>query len=362
MKKKERDFKLNIYLVVIFGIIFVMAGISMFFNSFLTVALKLKPDVSGFQESALQVHFVDTGEGDAILIKLPNNKNVLVDSGTANNRNKIISYIDNVFFDGKGGEFDYAILTHSDIDHSGNFKYILDNYSVHNVYRPKIYSKNYDTNYDENGLVINSDSYDEIVLKLNQLSAENKTKIMFSEAGAEAEDINSFLTFLTPTKENYKDENMYSPIVKVSYRNKSILLTGDANFDNEIEVINTVDNLDVDVLKLSHHGSETGTSLEFLNFCKPEYAIISCGENSYGHPSLNVLNNIKNYSNDLYNNIYTTQSSGNIIVAVDDVGLLTIDTIQNVDSYIYLDYYLIAIAVMGICLIVVFFPKYKKDN
>ena len=55
----------------------------------------------------------------------------------------------------------------------------------------------------------------------------------------------------------------------------------------------------------------------------------------------------------MYNNIYTTQSSGNIIVAVDDVGLLTIDTIQNVDSYIYLEYYFIAIAVMGICLIVI---------
>lgn len=360
-KKKERDFKLNIYLVIICGVIFTLFGVSIFFNTFFTYALKLKPDISAVNNAPLQVHFVDTGEGDAILIKLPNNKTLIVDSGTVNYRDKITSYIDNVFFNGKGGVFDYAILTHSDVDHAGNFKHILDTYEVRNFYRPKIYSETFDTGYTEQSLVINNSSYDQIIQKLNELSVNNKTNVMFTELNAETEVIKNYVSFLGPVNDYYTEENMYSSVIKISHLNKSILLTGDATTQNEVEIINSTSNLDIDVLKLGHHGSNTSTSLNFLNYCKPEYAIISYGENNYGHPSVEVLNNIKNYSQNLYNNIYDTHTLGNIIVAVNSDGNIEIDTIKNVDDYIYLDYYFIAIAGMGLCLIIVFFPKFKKD-
>lgn len=360
MNKKKRDFKLNKYVVIICGIIFLMALVSIFFNTQLTYLFHLKPNLSNIAEDSLQVHFLDTGEGDVILVRLPNDKTMIVDSGLASKRSKIVYYINNVFLkDGEDG-FDYAVLTHSDLDHSGNFEYILDNYEVKNFYRPNIYSLSLENGYSNQDLVIDDENYDAIISKLNKLSNSGKTNILFSFANAETEELKPYVTFLGPNKEHYSASNMYSSIIKLEYMGHSVLLTGDATTSNEVELINSYSSLDVDVLKLGHHGSNTSTSSAFLEFTNPKYAVISYGENSYGHPSQEVINNIRNYSDQLYNNIYTTYKDGNIICHISD-GELNFETIKNINSYIFIDYYLIAIAIMGVCLIIVFFPKYKKD-
>ncbi len=362
--RKKRNFKLNKTLLIICGIIFVTMIVTMFFNEKLNYAFHLKPNLTKIESNSMQVHFVDTGEGDVILVRLPNNKNLIVDSGKNNYESKIAYYINNVFFNSqKERVFDYAILTHSDSDHSGNFLYILNNYQVKNFYRPKIYSKNYDTNYNENiDLVIDDANYDEIIKKLNSLKMENKINVFYNFVGAETDEIKEYVTFLSPTKDNYSDENMYSPYIKLEYKNKSVLLTGDATTENEIELINTQDFVNIDVLKLAHHGSNTSTSSTFLEFLNPKYAIISCGENSYGHPSSEVLNNLKNYSEELYNNTYSTQNLGNIIYFINEDSFSDFLFIKDVSTYIFVDYYYIALGIMGVCLIIVFFPKYTKND
>lgn len=362
--KKKRVLKLNKTALIICGIIFVAMIVTLFFNTQLNYAFHLKPDVSKLEQNSLQVHFLDTGEGDAILIKLPNGKNVIVDSGRNSYESKIAYYINNVFFNGsKDKVFDYAILTHSDSDHSGNFLYILNNYQVKNFYRPKIYSRNNDTNYDENyDLVIDDANYDAIIDKINKLQDENKINVYYNFVGAETDEIKNYISFLTPTLNTYSNENMYSPIIKLAYKNKSVLLTGDATIDNEVELMNTVEQFDVDVLKLGHHGSNTSTSGEFLEFIKPEYAIISCGKNDYGHPSDDVINNLKNYDEELYNNTYSTLVCGNVVYFVNSNSTSGFVFIKNVTSYIFVDYYFIAIGVMGLCLLIVFFPKYEKNS
>lgn len=361
MKISEREFKLNIWLVVIFGIIFLFAGVSIFFNNKLSTTFHLKPDLSQIESGSLEVHFLDTGEGDAILARLPNGITMIIDSGTMSRRSDIVSYIDKVFFDKKDKIFDYAIMTHSDIDHSGNMLYVLENYQVKNFYRPKIFSRTEDDAYSSQDMVLDSKNYDAIISKLNSLEKSGDTKILYSFAGAETTEIKDFVQFLSPNRSFYDDENMYSPIIKLSHNDKSILLTGDATIENEIEVINAVDDIDIDVLKLAHHGSKTSTSRQFLEATSPQFAIISYGENSAGHPSSEVLNNIKDYSKDLYNNIYTTFEEKNIVCHIDS-GEIKFTFVDDIGSYIFVDYYYIAIAIMGICLIVVFFPKRKKEK
>ena len=112
---------------------------------------------------------MDTGEGDAILVRLPNDKTMIIDSGLSSKRGKITSYIDKVFFDDEDKVFDYAVLTHSDIDHSGNMLYSLENYVVKNFYRPKIYSKTIDSEYNQQDFVVDNGNYDSIINKINQL-------------------------------------------------------------------------------------------------------------------------------------------------------------------------------------------------
>lgn len=357
MSNKKREFKLNIWLVVIFGIIFLLSGISIFFNSSLTYLMHLKPDMSNIEDNSLEVHFLDTGEGDAILVRLPNDKTMIIDSGIVSRRKEILSYIDKVFFGKQDKVFDYAVLTHSDIDHSGNMAYILDNYTVKNFYRPKIYSAEYDTEYSSQDLVIDNKNYDSIINKIKELNINT----IFTEVGAETKEIDDYVKFLTPNKDYYDDENSYSPMILLSYRGKGILLTGDATIENEVEVINSSYDIDVDVLKLAHHGSNTSTSMEFLEFTSPEYAIISYGENTSGHPHSEVIDRIKNYNINLYNNTYSTYEDNNIICHISN-SEICFTFVDDVDSYVFVDYYFIAIGIMGICLIVVFFPRYKKDK
>ena len=360
--KKERDFSLNIPLLIICGVVFVIFGITIFFTNPLTYLLKLKPNLTNIQESALEVHFVDVGSADAILVKLPNNKKIIIDSGLSSYQKKLSYYINNVFFrNDKEKIFDYAILTHSDGDHSGNFSFILDNYTVKNFYRPQIYSKTYDEEI-VGGYIIEDSNYDNLINKLNNLSSENKINVLYNFAGAETDEIKDYLTFLTPLKEVYSKSNMYSPYILLEYKSKSVLLTGDATKENEIELTNYYSNLNIDVLKLAHHGSSTSTSLEFLEFLNPKYAVISVGENDKNLPSIDTLNTVKSFSDELYDNLYLTSNCGNIVYYVNSENNSGFLTIKNVNSYVFVDYYLIALAVMGTCLTIVFFPKFKKKN
>ena len=93
------------------------------------------------------------------------------------------------------------------------------------------------------------------------------------------------------------------------FGNYSYLFTGDTT--SEIEKLILKENIDVDVLKVAHHGSKYSSSLEFLKKATPSYAIISVGKNnSYNHPSSETINNLKKYTN----NIYLTSELGTILL------------------------------------------------
>jgi competence protein ComEC len=82
----------------------------------------------------------------------------------------------------------------------------------------------------------------------------------------------------------------------LTYGESSFLFTGDASSKVELELIRSASDLDVDVLKVGHHGSRFSTSEEFLQATTPDIAVISVGvRNSYGHPTQDVLQRLQNF-------------------------------------------------------------------
>ena len=92
---------------------------SLFFDTKLEIFFKLQPDMKGLNNDSFAVHFIDVGQGDAIAIRFPNNKTMLIDSGPAYALKDLNEYLDRIFFKDDYNTFDYVFLTHSDVDHTG---------------------------------------------------------------------------------------------------------------------------------------------------------------------------------------------------------------------------------------------------
>ena len=88
----------------------------------------------------IKVNFLDVGQGDAMIIELPDGKNMIIDSGDKSNNAK--NAIKN-FADSKNiQKFDYLLLTHADADHVGNMSWVIDTYEIKYIFRPNNYSDN----------------------------------------------------------------------------------------------------------------------------------------------------------------------------------------------------------------------------
>ena len=366
---KTNKSKLINSLIIYVSIIAFML-ISLFASNQIEIFFKLKPNLLSINQNATEVHFVDVGQGDAILIRFSDDKTMIVDSGESKYEKYLLNYINNVFFrDDKNKKFDFALLTHSDSDHSGNMVAILNNYEVGQFFRPKILIDGLENELFEGDVKYdNNESYCALISKLYELKLSNKTKVEFSTMDSYITlNNNAYVHILSPVKNYYSNTNEYSPIIVFENYGVKFMLTGDSTKDNELEVMNNYDSsvLDVDVLKLAHHGSNTSTSLEFLNATSPKYAIISVGEgNTYGHPSRETLNNIATYnenSNDEDIKIKQTQNLGNIICYVNDDGVLNFTNILNADDYLFVDWWIIVLCLILIVSCLIFLPILLKS-
>ena len=236
------------------------------------------------------IEFLDVGQGDSILIRYNKNKTVLIDTGGALKfesgfkranefsigRDSIAPYLKSIGI----STIDHMIITHGDEDHIGGAKDIIEEIKVSNIYL------NGNFNALEKELLV----YNPKVLK---------EKDVLNVVGNK-------LFVLNPYKDT--DENDSSIVLYLIINNFKILLTGDASTEVEKYIIDNY-NLDIDILKVGHHGSKTSTSLNFIKNITPTYGIISVGENNrFGHPNKGVLNTLEEYNVD----IYRTDISGSI--------------------------------------------------
>ena len=242
----------------------------------------------------LSVHFIDVGQGDCILINV-NDYNLLIDSGPSTARNDLLNYLDklDIF------KLDYVIATHPHEDHIGNMDALIRKYHIGKFLAPKA--------------TASTITFENMVTALN----DKNLKISVISTGSNSINLGkgTSITFYTLPNININDElNLYSPIIKFTYKNISFLFTGDAELENEKFLTDNKINIKSDILKIGHHGSSSSTSEVFLNSVNPKVAIISVGsKNKYGHPAYSTLNLLKNH----HIKIYRTDLLGSIIIKSD---------------------------------------------
>ena len=114
-----------------------------------------------------------------------------------------------------------------------------------------------------------------------------------------------------PNSETYSDLNNYSAVVLLKYKDTKYLFMGDAEGISEREILTDVN---ADVIKIGHHGSDSSSTIDFINRVTPRYGIISVGtENKYNLPKSEVIGRYRSIGA----SIYRTDQSGNIIISSD---------------------------------------------
>jgi len=295
---------------------------------------KQPPPPSGKE---MQVHVLDVGQGDSILIIAPEGKVVLIDAGDEKNGKNVVDALrrNNV------QQIDYFIATHTHPDHIGGAAEVFSNFKVSQVLwndfpPPEAVASDEAANKNQNQGKNQGKNQTKAqpkptpkppmqrgkVLKFPTVEAFNDFKAAVEQSGAKLDKAapdqtidlggGASLTVLAPTPPTFTREQMISSrkgnesnansvVVRLVYGDFSMLLPGDAEEQTEDRLVGKETSLEANVLKVAHHGSRYATSDNFLKrvFRKedtqPKSAIISLSEfNRYGHPSQDTLNRLKN--------------------------------------------------------------------
>lgn len=296
---------LSIFFVSLFFVAFMLGNGFLYFHN--------NGYVDAFNNYDFQFHVINVGQGDCFLIKLPDRKVLLVDSGESENYAIVKGYINEFFKKEKLSRIDYFVLTHQDADHIGSADKILNNFDVGLVFRPKVFSP-YEQEMglaDNSYQIFNTEDFNNFTISLH----ENNVHYKFNEKGITISGSGYNLEFLSPENDNYTASNDYSAVIMLTAKGKKFLLTGDATSNIEDTLIREYgENLKSDVLKISHHGSKTSSSEDFLSKVNASFAILSVGENNSGLPNVEILNRL--YAQNC--TIYSTKKLGCFALSVEN--------------------------------------------
>ena len=220
--------------------------------------------------SKLQIHFIDVGQGDSTLITC-GGEAMLIDAGENDQGTNVQSYLEEQGIK----SLKYMIGTHPDSDHIGGMDVILYKFDCETVIMP-----------DE---AKNTATYRDVIDVMKNKRYTNTLPVVGnSYTLGDAE-----FTILSPGK-SYDNSNNNSVVIILTHGENRFLLTGDAQEPAEKDILACGIPINADVYKAGHHGSSTSSSDEFLKAIQPTYAVINCGEdNSYGHPHAEVLNSFR---------------------------------------------------------------------
>ena len=212
----------------------------------------------------LQVHFIDVGQADCILLEC-GGEFLLIDGGNVDDSSLVVTYLENQGVE----ELAAVVCTHAHEDHVGGLPAVLAVYPTRAVYAPT-------TTYS-------SRCFDDFMYYVNQ----QDLTVQLPVPGDTISLGSATATILGPVKA-YPDANNTSIVLRVEFGDTAFLFTGDMEKEAESDMLNYwEDRVDwhSDVLKAGHHGSSTSTSYRFLDQVDPAYAVISCGKyNYYWHP------------------------------------------------------------------------------
>ena len=266
------------------------------------VAILISITAVTMPDDDFHISFLDVGQGDAILIQ-KGNQQILVDGGPSPQAINLALSKKMPFWD---RTIDLVVLTHPSADHVTGLVEVLNRYKVDQVLYPN--------------MEFNSRIYTEWLQLLgekdiNYTLARAGQQISFKEAIIEV--LNPQIPPLTGTESDIDNNGV---VLRLEIDEVSFLLTADMMWEAEYELITHRADLTSTVLKVAHHGSTTSTSDEFLVVVNPQVAIICVGEeNSYGHPSQEVLDRLNQKTGP--ENIYRTDEDGTIEFITDGENL-----------------------------------------
>ena len=268
------------------------------FISFLVLLLIIGIFLIKAKEKPLEIVMLDIGQGDAIYIQTPNNKNMLIDAG----RDRTIMHELGDVMPINKNSLDFIEVSNPDLDHIGGFPFVMEKYKVKNILSPG-------TKHDS------LDSYKAI----EKIAKEDKIPINRPKTGDVIMiDKKSNITYKILWPEGNVSNwevNAGSMVGLLEYSGHKILLTGDAPKEVEDQIILKYGSYlkNIDILKVGHHGSHTSTGGSLAKLARPKYSIISAGlNNRYGHPHQETLNTL----NLVHSKILITANDGRIVCKV----------------------------------------------
>lgn len=248
---------------------------------------------------SFEVHYIDVGQGDCSLI-ICDGKTMLIDAGENGHETKVLDYLRSNDIK----KLDYIIASHQHTDHIGGLPEVLDEIGTDNIIMPRLTEEQTPTN----------STYRAFLEAIQNSGA----KVIASKVGASYNLGSAAFEILGPVTDDADDINNMSVIVKLTYGENTFLFTGDAEKEEEREILETGADLDCDVLKVGHHGSGTSSCTDFLDAVTPEICVIQVGaDNDYGHPHENIVERLMGYSEEIYRN----DLCGDIVITSDGSNL-----------------------------------------
>lgn len=252
-------------------------------------------------KAELTISFFDVGQGDAVFIESDDGAQILIDGGP---NGRILSHLGAAM--PYGDNFiDVVVVSHPHADHVAGLIEVLKKYEVGAAIESGVF---YDTPEAEEFQRLVSEK------EIKRILVEKPSKLSFFNGAV--------IRFLYPDTsyagKHVKDINETSLIAVLEYAGKKILFTGDAGRATESGLLQNGVLEDIDVLKVGHQGSRYSSTNKFLNKISPEYAVISVGKNSYGHPHPDALLRLASAGA----KIFRTDLDGTVILEIRDGNLM----------------------------------------
>ena len=251
-----------------------------------------KPDIlePEIQNSVLEVHFIDVGQGDSTLL-LTDGHAMLIDCGDTDHGTAVQNYLKKQGIE----RLDYLILTHPDADHIGGAPVIITKFDIGSIYM--------------SDYVKETRTYENVIEAIEYRNYSWSTPVPGNTLKLGTAEI----TFLAPVK-TYDDPNNSSIALIVRNGENSFLFSGDAEETAEKDILEFGANMDIDVYQAGHHGSRTSSSESFIECMSPTFSVISCDEgNDYGHPHAETLNRLRSMGIQ----VFRTDEQGSIVAVSD---------------------------------------------
>ena len=259
--------------------------------------------------SGLRITCLDVGQGDGIVLEMPEGGAFLMDCGSSNQKNtgqyQLLPYLKS-----RGiTSLDGIMVSHTDTDHISGIRELLD-----------FMAKGLSSVKAETLILPEwEDAGEEEYADLLELAKQAGVNCIFAGEGDRLSFQDVEMRFLAPLENaSGADANEEGLVMELRYRAFRGLFTGDIGEETERELIKKGLLSDVDFLKVAHHGSRYSTCEEFLEIVKPELAVISCSDsNTYGHPSPETVERLEKSAA----RIAYTMESGAVTVRTDGEGI-----------------------------------------